>query len=121
MKKQRGITLFGMLLVAVLVVLAVIVAAKLVPSYIEYWSVKKVLATMANDPEAQNMAPPQLRDSFAKRATIADISSVGGKDLNISREGGQLVIGVDYSKKIPLFGNMSACLDFSGTTTQSGK
>jgi len=37
-------------------------------------------------------------------------------DLDISKEQGEVVIAFAYSRKIPLFGNVSLCLDFEGGT-----
>lgn len=116
MNKQRGATFLGMLIVAMLVVLAAIVAAKLVPSGFEYWSVRKVLAAMANDPAVPEMSARQLRESFDKRASIDNITSITGRDLEITREGGQVKLNIAYAKKIPLGGGVSICLDLSAAS-----
>lgn len=116
MGRQTGATFIGMLFIAALVIFFAIIAMKLVPSYVEYWSVEKIMSAMAKDPALQGMSPSEIRNSFDKRADIDDVTSVKGSDLDISRENGKPVVGVAYSVKVHLFGNVNACLDFSAST-----
>ncbi len=118
MERQRGATFIGMLVIAALVIFVAVIGIKLTPSYIEYWSVKKILAAMAQDPALQGMSPREVRASFDRRADIDDVNSVKGNDLDISREDGKPVVGVAYSVKVHLFGNVNACLDFSASTAK---
>ncbi|MBN8771483.1 MAG: DUF4845 domain-containing protein, partial [Thiobacillus sp.] len=52
--KQRGLTMFGFLFVAVVLVMLAMLAMKLVPAYIEYFSVKKILATMGQESDLKS-------------------------------------------------------------------
>ena len=119
MNKQKGITVVGMLLVAGLVFFVLLIAMKIVPSYIEYWSVKKVLNAMSSDAALQNMSSKEARASFDRRAQIDNITAVKGEELEISKEGGEMVVTANYSVKTPLFGNLSACMDFNASTAKT--
>lgn len=119
MNRQKGITVVGMLLVAGFVFFVALIGIKIVPSYIEFWSVKKVLKAMANDPELQNMSVKEVRGSFDRRATIDNITAVKADDLEVSKEGGETVVTATYSVKTPLFGNLSAYMDFTATTAKN--
>jgi hypothetical protein len=48
-----------------------------------------------------------------------DVKSVTPQDLDITKEGGELVISFKYEKKVPLFANVSLVFDFEGSS--SGK
>ena len=61
----------------------------------------------------QNGTKGEIRSSFNKRAQIDDISAVSGSDLEIDKEGGQMVVGITYSVKTPLFANISLFIDFN--------
>lgn len=121
MKNQRGMSFIGLLILIVLGVSITLLVVKLSPAYIEFFSVKKVLATMAQDPAFQNMSPKEMRESFDRRANIDYITTVSGKDLDLSKDNGQNVASVEYAQKIPLLLNISACLDFSASTGKSSK
>lgn len=118
MKHQRGMTFISMMILIVLGVSITLLGVKLAPSYIEFFSVKKIMSAMANDPAFPTMSPQEVRNSFDRRATIDYVNSVNGKDLDLSRENGQNVVSIEYSKKIPIVLNISACLDFEASTSK---
>ena len=60
----------------------------------------------------------EIRKSFETRNTIEDVKAVKGDDLEIGKEGGETVVSANWSVKIPLVSNISACLDFSVTTAK---
>jgi hypothetical protein len=43
---------------------------------------------------------------------------VKGDDLEITKEGGETVVTANWSVKIPMVSNASACLDFTVTTAK---
>ena len=49
-KKQSGLTLSGLLVVSAVIILVSILAMKIVPAYMEFLSVKKVLKAMEQEP-----------------------------------------------------------------------
>jgi hypothetical protein len=118
MKHQRGMTFISMMILIVLGVSITLLGVKLAPSYIEFFSVKKIMSAMAKDPAFPTMSPQEVRNSFDRRATIDYVDSINGKDLDLSKENGQNVASVEYSKRIPLVLNISACLDFEASTSK---
>jgi hypothetical protein len=46
-----------------------------------------------------------VRRAFNARATIDDITSVKAEDLEITKDGNQVVIGFAYRREIPLWGD----------------
>ncbi len=121
MKNQRGMSFIALLILVVLGVSITLLVVKLSPAYIEFFSVKKVMSAMSKDPAFASMGPKEIRESFDRRATIDYITTVTGKDLDLSKDNGQNVASVDYAQKIPLLLNISACLDFSASTAKSSK
>ena len=121
MKKQQGMTFIGILFVGIILVFSAILVMKLIPPYIEYWSVKKVMDAIAKDPSLNNMSIREVRASFDKRASIDNITIIKGDDLDVSKDGGEMVASVEYPVKVPLFGNLSACMDFKATTASGTK
>lgn len=118
---QRGFTITSQAIVAVIVVLLAILVMRIVPATIEYFSVQRIVKILAKDATTKGDSVEAIRAAFDKRATVDDVSAVAGGDLDISKEGGEVVIAFAYSKKIPLFGPVSLCFDFQGSTTPSGK
>lgn len=111
--KQKGEGLLVLILWAIIAIFVVMLVLKLLPVYRENMAIKSVLVAMASDPVLQNGTKGEIRSSFNKRAQIDDISAVNGSDLEIDKEGGQMVVGITYSVKTPLFANISLFIDFN--------
>jgi hypothetical protein len=107
----------GLVLVIALGISIVLIGVKLVPAYIEFFSVKKILTAIAKDPGFETMSPAEIRKSFERRLAIDYVTAVDSKDLEITKEDGNNVVSVEYSQKIPLAFNVSACLDFEASTS----
>ena len=114
MKRQQGVTLSGLLVVAVILIAVAIIGFKLFPAYTEYLKVKKAITDIANNPEYKGSIP-EMKMAFGRRATIDDITAV--KDLDITRQGDRAIISANWSVKVPLFYNVSACMDFEARST----
>jgi hypothetical protein len=108
--------LLGMFFVAMILVFTSMLVMTVVPSYIEYFSIKKVLDTMVADPQMQDAKISQIRESYTRRSGIDNITSVKASDLNISRDNGKLTLSAEYHVEKSLFANVGIYIDFAPTT-----
>jgi hypothetical protein len=115
MRKQQGVSLVGLIVWLAALAFFGLMAAKLLPAYMEYFSVKKMFAQMEAQGDTKGTVG-EIRKSFDRRNAIEDVKNVEGKDLEISKAGGETVVTATWSAKVPLVGNASACLDFVVTT-----
>jgi hypothetical protein len=118
MRKQDGVTLTGFIVVAIIVVIALLFAFKIGPAYFEYYSIQKQLKAVANDPNVRTGTRREIEGAFAARSTIENITSIGPGDIQITKDGGAVVLSAEYSVKVPLFGNLSACMDFNPSSAK---
>ena len=114
MKNQQGVTLVGMVMVCIVIVIVAIGGLKIAPAYIEYSTAKKAIVAVAQTDGRGTVG--DIRAAFDRRAAIDDITVVTPKDLEITKEGNEVVISFSYPKKIPLFGNVSVLIDFSASS-----
>ncbi|MBA3696298.1 MAG: DUF4845 domain-containing protein [Methylotenera sp.] len=116
LKRQQGATFLGMAIIAGILIFAAIVGMKMVPAYIEFMSVKKVLHAMSQDPLSA-MSKKEIKESYIKRASIDDIKSVTSDDLTIEKdETGNTVVSAQYKVIRPIVGNVSVILDFAAAS-----
>jgi hypothetical protein len=113
---ERGVSLSGLILVLVIIGLGAVLALKVSPSYIEYRAAKAAIVKA----KADGGSVAEMRNSFDKAADINSIKTISGKDLAISKDGGETEISFAYEKRIGLFGNVSLVIDYEGTTDKSG-
>jgi exopolysaccharide biosynthesis protein len=114
--RQRGLSMIGFLFVAVVLVMIAMLAMKLVPAYIEYFSVKKILATMGQESDLKSKSNADIRLDFAKRAEIGYVTAVKPEDIVVDRHGAVPVVSTDYTFRTKLVGNVSLVIDFSASS-----
>ena len=120
MVRQRGVSLVNLIVTLAVVGFLGVMGAKLVPAYIEYIAIKKIFATMDAAGDLKGTVR-EIRRSYEKRHDIEGVTAVQPDDLEITKEGGETVMSVSWSKKVPLVSNVSACLDFFATTAPSAQ
>jgi hypothetical protein len=117
MRKQKGLTLSGFMLWAVIVVIALLLGFKLAPPYMEYQGIQKLIKSLADDPGLRTGDFRRaIGGAFSLRAGVDNITSIGANDLVIKKDGEKVIITADYSVRVPLVGNINACIDFSAST-----
>lgn len=115
MKQQRGLSLIGLIIISAVLVFVAIIGFKLLPAYIEYFTIKRVVQDLANGYEVRGGAPRDVMYAFDRRATIDDITSIRGSDLEVTKQGDGFEVVATYAKRVPLFGNVSVCIDFEAS------
>jgi len=114
MRRQRGMGFAGVLALLIGIVFLAVMGMKLVPAYIEYFTIKKAVAGVAQISGTTTVA--DVRRAFESRAAIDDITAVSPRDLEISKDGNEIVVAFAYQKKVPLFSNISVLIDFAGSS-----
>lgn len=117
MRKQRGMSLIQLIVTLGVLGFLGIMAAKLMPAYIEYFQVKKLFSAMEQNGDLKGTVR-DIRRGYDTRNAIEDVKSVRGEDIEVSKEGGETVITATWSVKVPMVYNASACLDFVVTTAK---
>ncbi len=110
--RQRGLSMLGFLFTAFVLVMLAMIAMKVVPAYIEYFSVKKVIAAMQQE-GLKDKTNAEIRSDFDRRSNVDYITVIKGADLVITREGGEPKVAAAYEFRTKLLGNASLVIDFN--------
>ncbi len=117
--KQRGISFLAVFLIGVVLALVAVGAMKIAPAYADFMTAKKdMLAVAASDGRTGSVS--DIRKAFDRYADVDSITVVTGADLDISKDSGDTVISFAYTKKIPLFANVSLLIDFAASSAPGG-
>src|SRR5579864_5275959 len=108
--RQAGLTMIGFLFVALIVVVIALVGFRILPSYIEYFSVKKAVAGALDD--AVDGQPATVRKFFERRVSAEYIDSIDWRNLEVTKQNNQIVGTIAWEKRMPLVYNISLVLDF---------
>jgi len=110
--RQRGVSLLGLLFWAVLIGIVAVVALRVLPTVNEYLTVQRAVNKIATSGAT---TVPELRNAFDRQKDIEySISSISGKDLNITKENDRVVIRFAYDKEIELFGPVFLLIKYEG-------
>lgn len=112
--RQRGMSLTTLIVLVIIVGAIAVLGMKIVPSVIEYYSIKKALVAAKEAGSTER----EIRNSFDRLASATYIDTLKGSDLEITRVDGGLEVSFEYQKKIPLVGPASLVIDFEGTTAR---
>ncbi|MDH4326356.1 MAG: DUF4845 domain-containing protein [Betaproteobacteria bacterium] len=114
--RQRGITLMGLILGSFVLVFVALLVMRLLPSYIEYFTIKKAVVSISNELRGRGGSVSDVRRAFANRQAIDDFKAVHAADLEITKQGNDVHIVAAYRKEIPLFANIGVYIDFEAAS-----
>lgn len=115
-KSQRGVSLSGLIFVCAIIGVIAVFGMRTVPSFLEYRAIQKSIEAA----KAAGGTVQEMRTAFDKNAEVGYITTIGGRDLVFSRDGGKTEISFAYEKRLPMAGKVSLVIDYSGTTDPSG-
>lgn len=116
LRGQRGISLIGLMFVLAMLGMVLLVAAKILPTFIEFRAVKNSIVSA----KSQGGTVREMQAAFDRGADINMIEAIKGADLIFSKDTGETEISFAYEKRIPLVANATLLLDYSGTTAKNG-
>ncbi|XAH25077.1 DUF4845 domain-containing protein [Xylophilus sp. GW821-FHT01B05] len=111
LQRQRGIGFLGLVIVVVVGLCAVLIGMQVVPSAIEFQAISK-----AAQRASRQGSVAEIRADFERAGAIDDISSVSGKDLEITRVGDGYRVSFDYSKQFHLVGPAYLLMHYTGSS-----
>lgn len=110
-QQVRGMTLIGFIFVLILVVFAAYLGIKLVPIYLNHFSVVSEMRAIASEPGAANLPPQTIRRNLQNRFEISMVRHVRAEDIRVERgQGTNLVVA--YRVEQHLIGNIDALISF---------
>ena len=105
-RKQGGMTMLGFLITLSVVILFLFCGMKIVPMYIEYYSVKKALASIANEQSASATSKDAIRALFARHLKIDYVKIIKPDMLKIEATDSGFNLAVDYERREELIANL---------------
>ncbi|MBA3589530.1 MAG: DUF4845 domain-containing protein [Methylibium sp.] len=99
-RRQRGVTLIGLLFWTILIACLGLIALKVLPTLNEYFTIQRAVNKLV---QSGASTVPEIRTAFERQKDIEySITSISGKDLEITKENDRVVIRFGYDKEIEL-------------------
>jgi hypothetical protein len=119
LSSQRGATVFGMVMLAIIVAFLMLMGARIFPAVNEYLTIRKAIATiMAKNPSG----PAEIRNLFERTSEVEySIHTISQKDLVIVPLGDGFKTSYAYNVEVPVFEpSVYILLKFSGSANTPG-
>lgn len=112
LRAQRGMSLIGLMAWAIIIGFIGYLAVRVLPTVNEYLTVQRAVDRVASEAPA---TVGDVRRAFDKQKDIEySITSISGKDLEVTKENDKLVIRFAYDKEIPLVEPVYLLLKYQG-------
>ncbi len=111
-RRQRGVTLFGLMFWAILIGMTALVVMRVLPTVNEFYTIQRAVDKIAKEGGG---TVPEIRNAFERQKQIEySITSIGGKDLQITKENEQVVVSFAYDKEIELVAPVYLLIKYEG-------
>ncbi len=109
---QRGVTLFGLLVWAIVIGFVALIGMRVFPTVNEYYTLQHAVEKIAN----QGLTTvPEIRSAFDKTTQIEySISTITSKDLDITKENDKIVISFAYDKEVEIMSPVFLLIKYKG-------
>ena len=119
LSRQRGASLFSMLILAIIVAFVMLMGARVFPSVNEYLTIRKAVNQIMKSGPA---SPSDIRTAFEKTSEVEySIKTITAKDLTIVPVGDSgLRTSFAYNVEIPIFEPVFLLVKYEGSATSGG-
>ncbi|AMC33985.1 DUF4845 domain-containing protein [Janthinobacterium sp. B9-8] len=110
LNRQRGLSFGTFLMLSIVLVVAAITVLKVVPTYVEYFTVKKAIERTVKEYGAQ--PPAAIKEGFMRQASVDNIRDISASELQVTQVSSGTTISLSYERVVPVVGNMSLLFAF---------
>jgi len=113
-QRQRGVTLFGLLLWAIIIGFVALLGMRVLPTVNEFFTIQKAV----NKIVAEGLTTvPEIRAAFERQKEIEySISTITSKDLDITKENEKVVIRFAYDKEVEIMSPVFLLIKYQGSS-----
>ena len=112
-RSQKGMSLLGWLVVLAIVAFLASTAFKIIPHYLDYYSIEKAIASVETDKAAEVRTVPEFYAYVNKALMINNIRDLKLEDaLDVQLENNEFRAHLKYEKREPLVQNLDLVVNF---------
>ena len=108
----QGFNLWAVSINLLLLGALLVMALRIVPSYMEYLTIKDLITRAAEEYDPRSEMVTDLRVRLAKLLNTNQIYDTSIDDIEVYRERGAIVIDANYEKRFPLFWILDGVMKF---------
>jgi hypothetical protein len=110
--KQAGIGMIPTVLILGTVIIFATVGVKLMPIYVDYWTMTRILEDVATEDRDSDPTTAGVRRDISGRFLTNRVEAISLRDIKIRNDKEGVVIDARYEKRTPLIFNIDAVVRF---------
>ena len=115
----QGFNVWAVSLNLLLLGALLVMALRVVPSYMEYLTIRDLITRAAEEYDPRSETVTDLRVRLAKLLNTNQIYDTSIDDIEVYRERGAIVIDTNYEKRFPLFWILDGVMKFEGLIVET--
>jgi len=108
-------TFIGLLCILALAGVVVYAGIRLIPLYLNYMKIAKIMDATATEVSGDNPDPGEMRRIIERHWTVDDPTGIDAKEIEITKDEGGVQMHVAYDDSVPYVGNLSLSVHFDKT------
>jgi hypothetical protein len=113
--QQRGMTVIGGLLLLIIVCFMVLIAIRIIPIYIDYFTVRTTLDGLKKEPQINQMTAVDIHNTLEKRFGIGYVNVVQARQVKLRRQGNIWIAELVYEDRRTVIANVDVIATFNIT------
>ena len=114
--QQTGVSLSGLIIVFAILIVIALFGLRVGPAFAEFFTAKNLIKTIAQ--EKRNGSVAEIRKAWDTKTMIDEIKVISAADLEITKDGPDVLISFAYKKEVPLFANIGLYVDFAANSKE---
>jgi hypothetical protein len=112
LKRQTGASVFGIVILLVIVGLFLLSALKVAPSYMDNNVIENTMEGIISNNDFRAMSISEIRAELQRSLVTNNIRDFEGSNVVLTREGNDSYVDINYESRVPLFYNISIVVTF---------
>jgi hypothetical protein len=119
--RQRGMTPIGWIFVFLLIAFSTLVALKLVPIYLDSFTIASVISDLKKEPGIAAKTPREVVTIIEKRLDINMVEGITTDDIFVEKVGDTMTISAEYEVRKNMMGNVDVVVSFNKSVEVSAR
>ena len=120
-QQQAGMSIPGMLIIAIMVGFFAMCGLKMAPGYFEYLSVKEIVTKTASQFNREEDTIADIRRKLANLLNTNQVYGIKPKEIEVFRKDGKTYIDANYEMRVNIVGRIDAVMRFDDLEVEAGR
>ncbi len=117
-RKDNGLTLIGFLIVLVVTLFFAYAGMRIIPMYLEYYSLITAMDNLKNDPASKSLTPLKIKRKIKASLWVSySDNNINEKHMRITKKSDGINVRVKYEVRKPFMGNIDLIGHFDRNVT----